>query len=299
MSDHSEITIQRSKHDKQNPYVMISRDMFHDPSISLSAKGLLGYLLSLPNDWKIYHSQLQRALNCGECALNSSLKELLDQGYATRTRTRNDKGLFNPYTYEICEFKIIHPNLIIQPGLSSLDNQALLSIESPTETTKETTTTKEKDAAVSFSPPKKENRPPTEGFFPIYDCLKSIDIPIPDKEEITKAYSEAEATSAVAWATHPTTKINKTLQQAIKWACKNQPKVPKEPIEVSIENESYAKEIEKVAKVPENTYFYVLSSKVEVGYKTGFVMPVEISFFNKGFKEFILETLKKFNIKIE
>ncbi len=105
----NDITIHRSKHDGQNPYVMILRAIFEDKDISPKAKGILGYILSRTDDWDIYHCQLQHALNIGEEYLNSALQELIEAGYAKRTRLRI-RGQFQPYQYEISESKKFLPN---------------------------------------------------------------------------------------------------------------------------------------------------------------------------------------------
>lgn len=109
LNNANQSTFTRSKHDKQNPYAMISREMLSDKSISPKAKGVLCYLLSLPNDWKIYHSHLTEALNVGKEYLNSAMDELLKAGYAKRSRVKK-KGIYQPYSYEISEFKIFLPN---------------------------------------------------------------------------------------------------------------------------------------------------------------------------------------------
>lgn len=120
-----ECYIFRSPHDRENPYAQISREMLRDRDLSLKAKGLLSYLLSLKDDWKIYHSQLMHALNIGESCLTSTMQELIDKGYAKRERSRNEKGMYTPYRYEISEFKRFLPNGKIQPGSSSPENQDL------------------------------------------------------------------------------------------------------------------------------------------------------------------------------
>jgi hypothetical protein len=111
----NEVSISRCPHDSLNPYAQISRKMLADRSISPKAKGVLSYLLSLPNDWKIYHSQLQYALNVGEDYINSSMEELIHAGYADRTRERV-KGIFQPYRYNIREFKKSLPDRENPPG---------------------------------------------------------------------------------------------------------------------------------------------------------------------------------------
>lgn len=118
-------TITRSKHDKENPYVMILREIFEDKEISPKAKGVLGYLLSRPDHWTFYHHQLQEALNVGETYLNSAIEELINAGYARRSRAR-DKGKFDNYHYEISEKKRFKsPDGIFRPGFSGPENQDL------------------------------------------------------------------------------------------------------------------------------------------------------------------------------
>jgi len=121
----NQVTIFKSPHDKEHPYVMVSREMAQDKNLSLKAKGLLLYLLSLPGDWQIYHSALMEAVSCGESCLNSALDELIEKGYARRERKRTSKGTYSPYKYEISELKRFLPNGIIQAGLSRPDNQDL------------------------------------------------------------------------------------------------------------------------------------------------------------------------------
>ena len=123
MSESNQATITRAKHDKQNPYVLISREMLQDKSISPKAKGILCYLLALPDDWQIYHSQLQSSLNVGEDYINSAMAELLKAGYANRTRQKLN-GKFQSYHYEISESKIF-----FQTGFSGPENPGILSNE--------------------------------------------------------------------------------------------------------------------------------------------------------------------------
>lgn len=116
--EEKESTFQRCPHDRKNPYAQINRGLLHDKSISLRAKGLLCYLLSLPENWKIYHSQLQEALNEGERCITSAMDELIKAGYAERYRDRLN-GQYQPYHYTIREFKKCLPNDNFAPGENS------------------------------------------------------------------------------------------------------------------------------------------------------------------------------------
>jgi hypothetical protein len=101
-------TIQRSKHDPENPYFQITRGLFRDKSISLGARGLMGYFLSLKDDWIIQHNHLQRELGTTRHQIDKLLKELIDAGYCKRERP-SIKGKYGPYIYEISESKRFAP----------------------------------------------------------------------------------------------------------------------------------------------------------------------------------------------
>lgn len=137
MTTHQEALFERCPFDHESPYVLVARAMAQDCKISPKAKGILLYLISLPPDWKIYHSQLKKALGVGEEYLNSALEELIAHGYADRTRERV-KGVFQPYRYKMRQLKKCSPNGKTQsgspnresrPGFSGPENPALHSID--------------------------------------------------------------------------------------------------------------------------------------------------------------------------
>ncbi len=228
MTIHNEPTFELCPHDRENPYKQISRALIQDRSISPKAKGVLIYLLSLPKDWKIHHSQLQYGLNIGEDYLNSAMDELIKAGYADRTRERV-KGIFQPYRYKIREFKKCSPNRKTpngvlsdtpdgenRPGSSGPENPAIQKTE--TTSTEETATEKPKSAAAVFPEKTPEKTKPK-----IYPILDLVDIPIHDKEEITRKYAEDVVSYAVSFCTEPGFELKTSLAAAIKWACKVKP----------------------------------------------------------------------------
>lgn len=73
------ITIRRSANPKG--VTRIPNDWIQDPAISLKAKGVLGYLFTLPENQPIYKKDLQKKHPGGRYALDSAIKELLDAGY--------------------------------------------------------------------------------------------------------------------------------------------------------------------------------------------------------------------------
>jgi hypothetical protein len=310
----NEPTFQRCAHDRKNPYAQISREMFHDKSISPKAKGVLGYLLTLPSDWQIYHSQLQDALNVGEDYINSAMDELITQGYADRTREKV-KGMFQPYKYTIREFKKCLPNgknssgcftnenqnskNVYQTGFSGPGNPVLLNKERQNKQQQHANSgnptlsggipTKQIDKAAAVLSKNASN------FY--YESLNDVDIPLPDKVEISKRYSADVVKNAVAWATHPETKISKGLAPAIKWACLNKQEVPKTRKDQNEENLAYAKKYDGMKNnVAEVT---VLTQATEIVFLTSQRAPIVIAYNEKGFKEILDNTLRKCNFMVK
>jgi hypothetical protein len=76
---------------KQDNYTIINNECIKDIRLSWKAKGLMAYLLSLPNDWKINIIELEKHATDGIKALRSGLKELKDLGYIKRFPVRDNE----------------------------------------------------------------------------------------------------------------------------------------------------------------------------------------------------------------
>ncbi|WP_343337338.1 hypothetical protein TPELB_23830 [Terrisporobacter petrolearius] len=94
--------------DKSNPYVMLNKTCLCDDKLSWKAKGLHSYLLSLPDHWKIYISDLQNRSKDGRDSTTSAVNELMKLGYIKRTPSKDEKtGKFKGgYDYEVYEMPI-------------------------------------------------------------------------------------------------------------------------------------------------------------------------------------------------
>lgn len=83
--------------------------------------------------------------------------------------------------------------------------------------------------------------------------LRGVNIPVEDKIEIVTKYDPKTIDHAIDWATHPSTKITKSVAAAIKWACVHKPEIPKEkksekiPVNPEGYNKTYLREVYKVA----------------------------------------------------
>src|SRR3990167_7704729 len=99
----NQFTFRRAKHDKEHPFVMISKAMFRDTAISFKAKGILGYLLCLPDDWKVNPKQMAKSMKVGIEQIYSGLKELMKEGYCRRIDEKDKAGRFTQHVYEFSE----------------------------------------------------------------------------------------------------------------------------------------------------------------------------------------------------
>lgn len=84
-------------------FVTVHKSFIHDDNLSWKAKGILLYLLSRPDDWRIYETELNKHSSDGRDSLRTGIKELEDAGYIHRTRRRNEKGQLREYEYQVFE----------------------------------------------------------------------------------------------------------------------------------------------------------------------------------------------------
>ena len=88
---------------KQNNFFIASKAPLEDVRLSWKAKGLLAYLLTLPDDWKIYVEELSKHSKDGTSSTTTAIKELMENGYIRREKIRNSKGQFKGYIYRVYE----------------------------------------------------------------------------------------------------------------------------------------------------------------------------------------------------
>lgn len=88
-----------------NPYTMIDSSIFTNSNLSWKAKGLMGYFLSRPDDWKINLKDLYNQSTDGYDSVKSGLKELKNNGYIELVPIRN-KGKIVSWEYIVYEVPI-------------------------------------------------------------------------------------------------------------------------------------------------------------------------------------------------
>lgn len=91
----------RDKH--EGNYCIVSNTVANDLSLSYKARGLLLYLLSKPDDWKVVHSDLVKHGTDGPSAVRSGIDELLARGYLSRNQPRKQDGTYGEAEYIVYE----------------------------------------------------------------------------------------------------------------------------------------------------------------------------------------------------
>ncbi len=87
---------------KLEKYFKVANAVFSDERLSWEARGLMGYLLSKPDDWQVRLHDLVRRGPAGEHKIRRMLRELDAAGYLRRERFRRFDGTFS-WTFTIFE----------------------------------------------------------------------------------------------------------------------------------------------------------------------------------------------------
>ena len=74
--------------EKTKNYTVIHNQFLRRKDLSWKAKGILAYVLSLPDDWTINLKEVMTHATEGERAFRSGWKELEDKGYVHREPVR-------------------------------------------------------------------------------------------------------------------------------------------------------------------------------------------------------------------
>lgn len=76
---------------KSSNFSVIHNEVLRRKDLSWKAKGIMAYVLSLPDDWVIYLEELERNSTDGKASFRSGWNELKERGYVERKPIR-DKG---------------------------------------------------------------------------------------------------------------------------------------------------------------------------------------------------------------
>lgn len=100
--------------EKNKNYTTVSNYHLNDKRLTLKAKGLLTFMLSLPNDWDYSAAGLVALCKEGEGAVKSALSELKECGYLTIKKVSPTDSKSGRFEYEY--------NIFEQPNCGNVEN---------------------------------------------------------------------------------------------------------------------------------------------------------------------------------
>ncbi len=149
---------------RRDRFLIIDQRAIEDVRLSWAARGLLGYLLSKPDDWKVLVNDLRKRGDLGRDGIYRLLRELRDSGYMRFVRERDRQGRIRGGFYMIREIADSpHPDLTdtaepqtAEPGpanpgaLPTTDLDLRRTTTTPT-STKERSSSEIENGAVEFA----------------------------------------------------------------------------------------------------------------------------------------------------
>ena len=132
---------------RRHRFLIIDQRAIEDIRLSWAARGLLGYLLSRPDDWRVLVNDLRKRGDLGRDGIYRLLRELRDAGYMRFVHTRDKHGRIRGGTYIVQEIATApHPDLpdAVEPDTAEpypVNTEALTTTEV---NLRKTTTTKPK-----------------------------------------------------------------------------------------------------------------------------------------------------------
>lgn len=133
--------------EKRDHYTRIDNDLIQNPDISLKAKGLMAYMLSVPDDWDYSIAGLSVMCKEGKSSIRSAIMELMEHGYITRSLARKGNGTIDGYEYVVYE--------VPQPSCEkpTTDKPSTENPSSENRTQQINNLTNEKSTNTPYSPP--------------------------------------------------------------------------------------------------------------------------------------------------
>lgn len=89
--------------EKTKEYTVMSNHHLHNKKLSFKAKGLLSFMLSLPENWNYTERGLAYFAKDGRDSIRAALGELEEEGYLIRQKKRNSNGTLGEMEYIIFE----------------------------------------------------------------------------------------------------------------------------------------------------------------------------------------------------
>lgn len=95
--------------EKNTNYSVVNNTGLRDERLSWKAKGILAYILTLPDDWVFYREEIATHAKDGIDSLRSGMKELKEFGYLKRRPIRDEKNKIVSWETVIHEVPQVDP----------------------------------------------------------------------------------------------------------------------------------------------------------------------------------------------
>lgn len=146
-------------HRRQKPFTMVDNELINDEKLSWAAKGLLIYLVSKPDNWKVYKADIVKHATNSKDSVSGIFKELRNTGYMTLTRFINERGQVISWSYDFYE----------EPLTTPIPNYITEKVETEAPARKESVATTEpstkKENTAQATKPVKEKKKSTSTAF--------------------------------------------------------------------------------------------------------------------------------------
>lgn len=212
-------------------------------------------ILSCTHTWVIIQSDLQKRMGWGKEKMRGAIKNAEEHGFIKRRQGRRKelkdedgnlvKGQYaaNEFDFDVTGNLLNNSMQEIDPSSGSPDKIEPCR-ENP-HTAKGCTAKQPLPITRSLPIPRKQQQ--AAPLAAVSSSLEKIELPLKEKAWLTENYSDETICNAVAFATHPLTKIKTSLLKTIKWACKERP-----PIPINEAAEALKKKEEERTRVLEN-----------------------------------------------
>ena len=118
--------------EKVSDYAVIAKHHLKNRALSYKAKGLMTFMLCVPDDWDYSMAGLAILANDGIDGVRSGIRELEKHGYLTRRRIRDAGGKLGDIEYTVHEIpKISKGNALPNPPREPPPTSALPTLEKP------------------------------------------------------------------------------------------------------------------------------------------------------------------------
>lgn len=109
----------RSKKTGKSRYTAISNDIIQSKTLTIEERGVLIYLLSLPEDWVIYKYNIWKRMNIGRDKFFKIWTNLVKYGYITTTKIfRENSNLIGSYIHTVYEEPVLDESDNMEIGLT-------------------------------------------------------------------------------------------------------------------------------------------------------------------------------------